>query len=90
MKKGLRPEARHLILDRLFEHFPDEEGIKTSGQSMTSSSDGFEHFPDEEGIKTLQSLPSCNAITFEHFPDEEGIKTNRLRGIRCPDVRTLP
>ena len=58
MKKGLRPEARHLILDRLFEHFPDEEGIKTSGQSMTSSSDGFEHFPDEEGIKTRTGVRS--------------------------------
>ena len=138
MKKGLRQIAKGDDTRALqFEHFPDEEGIKTSclpvvtdlqwrsntslmkkGLRLSSfpsfrnsfcsntslmkkglrprwprcceARAWFEHFPDEEGIKTLQSLPSCNAITFEHFPDEEGIKTNRLRGIRCPDVRTLP
>ena len=30
MKKGLRPVAEHHLADRgVFEHFPDEEGIKT-------------------------------------------------------------
>jgi len=88
MKKGLR--LGPVIAAKLRggrNRRPDEEGIKTTLEGLSSEKTSRNRRPDEEGIKTSNPDAVSRAVEGRNRrPDEEGIKTKPLCSIPAIEI----